>query len=72
MIHGDLSPYNIILQPNQQIIIIDWPQNVSITHPSAEEILKRDVKNILDFFKRKYRINNRLDDVMKYITLNSN
>ena len=72
MIHGDLSPYNIILQPNQQIIIIDWPQNVSITHPNAEEILKRDVKNILDFFKRKYRINNRLDDVMNYITLNSN
>jgi RIO kinase 2 len=71
IIHGDLSPYNIILQPNQQIIIIDWPQNISITHPNAEKILKRDIKNILDFFKRKYCINNRLNDVMKYITLNS-
>lgn len=71
MIHGDLSPYNIILQPNQQIIIIDWPQNISITHPNAKKILKRDVKNVLDFFNRKYRINIRLEDVMEYITLNS-
>ncbi len=71
MIHGDLSPYNIILQPNQQIIIIDWPQYVSAAHPNRKKILRRDIKNILDFFKRKHRINCRLEEIIEYITLKS-
>ena len=71
MIHGDLSPYNIILQPNNHIIIIDWPQNVSITHPNAKKILKRDIQNVLNFFKRKHGLNKRLEDAIKYITSNS-
>lgn len=71
MIHGDLSPYNIILQPNNHIIIIDWPQNVSITHPNAKKILKRDIQNVLNFFKRKHGLNKRLEDAIKYVTSNS-
>ncbi|MBT8171702.1 hypothetical protein KJN74_02375 [Candidatus Bathyarchaeota archaeon] len=71
MIHGDLSPYNIILQPNQHIVIFDWPQNISITNPNAKKILERDIQNILTFFKRKYGLNNQLEDVMKYINSKS-
>ena len=51
IIHADLSPYNIILQSNQHILIIDWPQYVRTDHPNAEELLRRDVRNILEFFK---------------------
>ncbi|MBK5133791.1 serine/threonine protein kinase, partial [Candidatus Bathyarchaeota archaeon] len=59
MIHGDLSPYNIILQPNQHILIIDWPQNVSTKHPNAKELIERDLRNVLSFFQRKHRLENR-------------
>lgn len=68
MIHGDLSPYNIIIQPNFDILIIDWPQNVSTTHPNAKELLERDIQNVLTFFQRKYGLKNSLDDAVTYVT----
>ena len=51
IIHADLSPYNIILQPNQHILIIDWPQYIRTDHPNADMLLKRDLQNVLEFFK---------------------
>lgn len=68
VIHGDLSPYNIILQPNMQPLIIDWPQNVPTTHPNAKELLERDIQNVLKFFKRKYGLSNSLEDALEYVT----
>ena len=70
MIHGDLSPYNIILQPNQHILIIDWPQNVSTKHPNAKELIERDLRNVLAFFQRKHGVENRLEDDLIYVTDN--
>ncbi|MCW4035096.1 MAG: serine/threonine protein kinase, partial [Candidatus Bathyarchaeota archaeon] len=68
MIHGDLSPYNIILQPNRHILIIDWPQNVSTKHPNAKELLERDLTNVIDFFKRKYGLKKDLEAAVNYVT----
>jgi RIO kinase 2 len=68
MIHGDLSPYNIIVQPNQQILIIDWPQNVSTRFPNAKELLERDIQNVLKFFQRKHNLENKLEDALNYVT----
>ncbi len=71
LIHGDLSPFNIILQPNQHILIIDWPQNVSTKHPNAKQLLERDLQNVLTYFQRKYGLKNRLKDALTYIRENS-
>jgi RIO kinase 2 len=71
IIHGDLSPYNIILQPSQHALIIDWPQNVTTKHPNAKELLRRDLKNVLTFFQRKHELKNRLKDALTYVTENS-
>jgi len=71
LIHGDLSPYNIILQPNRHILIIDWPQNVSTKHPNAKELLARDIQNVLTFFQRKYGLEHKLKDAVTYVTENS-
>jgi RIO kinase 2 len=68
IIHGDLGPFNIILQPNQHIVIIDWPQNVSTKHPNAKELIERDLRNVLTFFQRKHGVENRLEDALTYIT----
>ena len=70
MIHGDLSPYNIIVQPNQNILIIDWPQHVSVNHPHANELIERDLQNVLTFFKRKHNLENKLEDALHYVTEN--
>jgi len=67
MVHADLSPYNIILQPNQHILTIDWPQYVTHKHPNAEQLLRRDIQNILRFFRNKYKMKTNLDQALIYI-----
>lgn len=54
-IHSDLSEYNIFVNEGG-VQFIDWPQCVEISHPHAEELLERDLSNVLKHFKRKYRI----------------
>jgi len=68
VIHADLSEYNVILKPNMHILIIDWPQYVSLTHPNARQLLTRDVKNVLQYFKRKYMLKVKLKEALAYVT----
>ncbi|MFX1450239.1 MAG: RIO1 family regulatory kinase/ATPase [Promethearchaeota archaeon] len=56
VIHGDLSEYNILITPELDIMIIDWPQWVPSDHPNFKFYLKRDIDNVLNFFKRKYGV----------------
>lgn len=67
IIHADLSEYNVILKPNMHILIIDWPQYVTKEHPNARQLLTRDVKNVLVFFRRKYRLKVKLENALAYI-----
>jgi RIO kinase 2 len=46
---------------------IDWPQYVEISHPHAEELLERDVANVLKHFKRKYRIDRDQKEIVSKI-----
>lgn len=71
LVHGDLSPYNIILQPNRHILIIDWPQRVTTKHATAKQLLKRDLKNVLTFFQRKHGIKNKLKETLAFVTEDS-
>jgi RIO kinase 2 len=68
VIHADLSEYNVILKPNMHILIIDWPQYVTKDHPNAQELLTRDIKNILQYFKRKQILKVRLEEALSYVT----
>jgi len=67
VIHADLSEFNIILQPNWHILIIDWPQYVKKDHPNAEQLLERDIQNIVNFFKRKFKTKTSLKEVISYV-----
>ena len=65
-IHSDLSEYNIFVIDGG-VQFIDWPQSVEISHPHADELLERDVSNVLTHFKRKYNIIMDLDEVISKI-----
>ena len=67
VIHADLSEFNVIIKPDFHILIIDWPQYVRLDHPNADYYLRRDLKNILRFFKRKFRVRRDLEDVFRYV-----
>jgi RIO kinase 2 len=68
VIHGDLSEYNVILQPDMHVLIIDWPQFVRKDHPNAEDLLRRDVKNVLDSFCRKFKVKVSLEDAYGFVS----
>jgi len=68
VVHADLSEYNIMLKPNRGILIIDWPQYVTKNHPNAEQLLSRDVQNVLQYFRRKHKLAAGLDKSLDYVT----
>ncbi len=51
LVHGDLSEYNIMIF-EENPVIIDVSQAVSIDHPNSREFLKQDVYNITRFFQK--------------------
>ena len=59
LVHGDLSEYNIIVskQGNEEKpYIIDWPQYLYVDDPLHELLLERDIKYLINFFKRRYGV----------------
>jgi RIO kinase 2 len=67
IIHADLSEYNIIIKPNLHILIIDWPQYVRREHPNAQELLKRDIRNVLQYFERKQELSVGFEQAFEYV-----
>jgi RIO kinase 1 len=51
LVHADLSAFNI-LWFRQKPYLIDVGQAVLLDHPSSSEFLKRDIHNILHYFKK--------------------
>jgi RIO kinase 1 len=55
VVHGDLSPYNILWW-HGRLVIIDFPQAVdATTNVYAPELLQRDVSNVAGWFERQRR-----------------
>ncbi len=51
LVHADLSHFNI-LNDNGKIVVIDMSAATPITDPNAKEFFERDVKTIVNFYKR--------------------
>ncbi len=66
IIHGDLSEFNIFVNPDG-CEIIDWPQYIAVSHPNAKDIIYRDIDNVLTFFKKKYRVKIDTQEVINSI-----
>lgn len=50
LVHGDLSPYNILYWQGE-VTIIDFPQMVdAAVNPNAQKFLQRDIQRIVDYF----------------------
>ena len=51
LVHADLSAFNI-LNHNENPVFIDMSQTTTLRNPRAIEFLKRDVKNVCNFFNK--------------------
>lgn len=67
LIHGDFNEFNLMLDDEDHITMIDFPQMVSTSHPNAEWYFDRDVKCIRDFFMRRFSYESELHPTFKDI-----
>ncbi|MHA1207580.1 MAG: serine protein kinase RIO [Candidatus Hodarchaeales archaeon] len=70
LVHADLSPYNIIMKDDTPYMI-DMSQSVLVSHPRAEEFLKRDISNVLTYFNKLNIPTPDLESVYRKIVLES-
>ena len=66
LIHGDFNEFNILLNINKpdEIVVIDFPQMISINHPEAENYFKRDVQCVKNYFWKKFNLT--FDEDLKF------
>jgi len=53
-VHCDFNEFNLLINNEGEVIVIDFPQMVSIDHINAPMYFDRDVQCVRDFFNRKY------------------
>ena len=65
LVHGDLSEYNI-LNNKETPVIIDMSQSSPIDAANADELLDRDIRNMVNYFK-KYGVEITAEELKKKI-----
>ncbi|XP_014666591.1 PREDICTED: serine/threonine-protein kinase rio2-like [Priapulus caudatus] len=60
VIHGDFNEFNIMMDEEDRITMIDFPQMVSTSHENAEWYFDRDVNCIRAFFKKRFSYESEL------------
>lgn len=56
IVHGDLSPYNILWWKSTPYVI-DFPQAIDArTHPDVKAFLDRDLRNVIQYFSKYLEI----------------
>lgn len=56
LIHGDFNEFNLMINSDDEITMIDFPQVVDVNHPNASMYFDRDVQCIRVFFERRFGI----------------
>lgn len=51
LVHGDLSPYNVLVRDGQPVLI-DVAQALPAEHPQARTLLERDAANFARYFQK--------------------
>ena len=54
LIHGDFNEFNLLVDDEENVTVIDFPQMVSTSHINAEYYFNRDVECVRNFFRRRF------------------
>ncbi|KAH7663816.1 Non-specific serine/threonine protein kinase protein [Dioscorea alata] len=62
LIHCDFNEFNIMIDDNEEVTMIDFPQMVSVSHRNAEMYFDRDVECIFKFFRKRFNLSGQDDE----------
>ncbi|CAK8691414.1 unnamed protein product [Clavelina lepadiformis] len=54
LVHGDFNEFNLMLDENDHVTMIDFPQMIAMSHRYAESYFNRDVKCVHEFFLKRF------------------
>lgn len=54
LVHGDFNEFNLMINDQEDITVIDFPQMTSTSHLNAQFYFERDVKCIQRFFSKRF------------------
>ena len=54
LIHGDFNEFNLMIDLDEKVTLIDFPQVVTTSHPNADFYFDRDVDCVRTFFKKRF------------------
>lgn len=56
LVHGDFNEFNLMINEDEHVTVIDFPQMVSTSHENAQFYFARDVKCIQTFFTKRFHL----------------
>ncbi|KAG2728332.1 hypothetical protein I3843_01G196100 [Carya illinoinensis] len=56
LIHCDFNEFNIMIDDDEKVTMIDFPQMVSVDHRNAQMYFDRDVECIFKFFRKRFNL----------------
>ncbi|KAL1199740.1 hypothetical protein V5N11_013008 [Cardamine amara subsp. amara] len=56
LIHCDFNEFNIMIDDEENLTMIDFPQMVSVSHRNAQMYFDRDIECIFKFFRKRFNI----------------
>ncbi|CAN8278727.1 unnamed protein product [Cochlearia groenlandica] len=56
LIHCDFNEFNIMIDDEENITMIDFPQMVSVSHQNAQMYFDRDIECIFKFFRKRFNM----------------
>lgn len=60
LIHCDFNEFNIMIDDDEKVTVIDFPQMVSVSHRNAQMYFDRDVECIFKFFQKRFNLSFQL------------
>ncbi|XP_062113717.1 uncharacterized protein LOC133824758 isoform X2 [Humulus lupulus] len=56
LIHCDFNEFNLMIDDDEKITMIDFPQMVSVSHRNAQMYFDRDVECVFKFFRKRFNL----------------
>ncbi|XP_021282254.1 serine/threonine-protein kinase rio2 isoform X1 [Herrania umbratica] len=56
LIHCDFNEFNIMIDDDEKVTMIDFPQMVSVSHRNAQMYFDRDIECIFKFFGKRFNM----------------